>query len=126
ERPNITEAHSVEDGYMTRTLCLVDGMPAQVEITVDHTHRQKYSSYFISVFDPDRREWDRIADMLSAEVGRMPMLHDEPETLAKLNEIAGHLYDIATVIVRTARQRQEDLDIDNYVRERVSLDEARA
>lgn len=126
ERPNVTEVHRLEDGYMTRTLCLVDGMPAEVEITVDFDHRQKYSTFRINTWNPDRMQWDHVADMKSAEVGRMPVIHDDPETLPRLNEVAATLWEMATLIVRTGRQRREDLDIDTYVREQLSLDEARA
>lgn len=125
ERPHVTEAINIEDGYLTRTLCLVDGFPAEIEMTVD-TYRQRYSRFEISVYPPVSGTWRHVTDMKSEEVGRLPILNDDPETIAKLNEIANMLWQMAEMIVTTGRQRQEELDIDTYVRERVSLDEARA
>lgn len=125
ERPNIVSTVSTEDGYSVRTLCLVDGFPAEIDIDVD-THRQKYSHFWIRVYNPVQQEWGaNITTMTPQEVGRMPILHDEAETLAKLNEIAGHLYDMATVIFRTGRIRQAELDEEEYVCHRLALDTAR-
>lgn len=109
ERPHVTEAINIEDGYLTRTLCLVDGFPAQVELSVD-THRQRYSRFEISVYDPVSLSWRHVADMKSEEVGRMPILNDDPETIAKLNEVANMLWQMAETIVTTARERQSYLD----------------
>lgn len=125
ERPNITSAISTEDGYRVRNLCLVDGFPAEIDIQVD-THRQKYSQFTIQIYDPINGRWGAtVADLKSEEVGRMPILHDEAETLAELNRVAALLWEMANLIVRTARLRQEDLDTDDYVRNRLALAEAK-
>lgn len=123
ERPNITSAISTDDGYMVRTLCLVDGFPAEVEIEID-THRQKYSRFHLSLYDPVEVRWKHIADLKSQEVGRMPILHDEPETIVELNRVAGILWDMASLIVRTGRERQEEIEAADYVRNRMALQAA--
>ena len=123
ERPNITSAISTDDGYMVRTLCLVDGFPAEVEIEID-THRQKYSRFHLSLYDPVEVRWKHIADLKSQEVGRMPILHDEPETIVELNRVAGILWDMANLVVRTGRERQEEIEAADYVRNRMALQAA--
>lgn len=125
-RPNITSAVSTEDGYRVRTLCLVDGFPAEIDIQVDTTHRQKYSQYTIQVYDAVNQRWGAtIADLKPEEVGRMPILHDEPETLVELNRVASLLWEMADLIARTARECQEEINTAAYVRNRLALAEAK-
>lgn len=126
ERPNIVATVNIEDGYLARALCLVDGFPAEVRIKID-THKQKYSDYDISVYDPVRQEWARRVYSLDFdEVGRLPFDGTDPATIAELNKIADLLWRAANVIVTGARLRQEQIETDDHVRNNLALDRARA
>lgn len=125
ERPNIVATVNIEDGYLARALCLVDGFPAEVRIKID-THKQKYSDYDISVYDPVRQEWARRVYSLDFdEVGRLPFDGTDPATIAELNKIADLLWRAANVIVTGARLRQEQIETDDHVRNNIALDTER-
>jgi hypothetical protein len=125
ERPNIVATITTEDGYRARGLCLVDGFPAEVTLDVD-THRQKYSRFDIRVFDPVRMSWEHIYKLDSEEVGRLPILGNEPETIVQLNEVANLLWQAANVVLFSARVRQEQIDTADHVRDALALEDARA
>jgi hypothetical protein len=125
ERPQIVATVNIEDGYLARALCLVDGFPAEVRIKID-THKQKYSDYDISVYDPIRQEWARRVYHLDFdEVGRLPFDGTDATTIAELNRIADLLWRAANVIVTGARLRQEQIETDDHVRNNLALDRAR-
>ena len=114
ERPNITEVLNTDEGYRTRTLCVVDGFPAEISIEVNHDNRQRYSSFDLSYYDYVDGRWRSLYSLNPREVGRMPMIGDDPETLVRLNEVATTLWQVATTILRTARQRAEELDLNEH------------
>lgn len=110
QRPHITEVVTTDEpGYRVRTLCHVDGFPAYVDLDVN-TRRQEYSTFTIKVFDPTSRSWDVVWNLLPDEVGHMPVIGDQPDTLVRLNEIADVLWHVATEVMRTARQRYDMVD----------------
>lgn len=125
ERPNIVATIPTEDGYLARGLCLVDGFPAEVTLDVD-THRQKYSRFDIRMFDAVRLEWGTIYTLKSEEVGRLPILGNDAETITELNRVADLLWQAANVVAYTARVRQEALDTNDHVRDALTLEAARA
>lgn len=125
ERPNIVATIPTEDGYLARGLCLVDGFPAEVTLNVD-THRQKYSQFHIRMFDAVRLEWGTIYTLQSEEVGRLPILGNDAETIVELNRVAELLWQAANVVAVTARTRQEVLDTNDHVRDALTLEAARS
>lgn len=127
ERPIIAGTTPLKDGYMARSLCLVDGLPAEVHIQID-TETPKYSEFWISVWNPLQMTWtSRIYQLRYEEVGHIPpLLIAEPEAMAILNTAAELLWHAASEIIRAGRERQEDLDAACFVRENRLLDHARA
>lgn len=105
--PTITEVTSTHDGYTCRALCLVDGYPAQIEITVD-LQTPRYSSFALQVFNPLEMRWDTIVSATPERVGHMEVIAD----LERLNEIAMKLWVEAELIVTTAHRRQDEVDVD--------------
>lgn len=125
ERPNIVATIPTEDGYLARGLCLVDGFPAEITLDVD-THRQKYSRFDIRMFDAVRLEWGTLYTLKAEEVGRMPILGNDAETIVELNRVADLLWQAANAIAITARLRQEVIDTNDHVRDALTLDAARS
>ena len=81
EQPTIHRLISLETGYSVEALCLVDGIPARIEITVD-TGRPKVSAFSVGLWSTSQRCWGgSVVYLSSAQVGRMPMLHDTDNAL---------------------------------------------
>jgi hypothetical protein len=107
ERPEIEAAnvHSHDNGYRARTLCVADGHPAEVSLDVNYTDRGAASTYRITVFDWDTLRWIEVYALSPAEVGTMPMI--PADAVVRLNEVATTLWQVATIVLRTARLRVE-------------------
>lgn len=114
ERPNILGVFDVDRGYLARTLCVVDGMPAQVHIRVN-TKTPEYSEFDIRVYDPLHGCWNTVFEMDPAEVGHMPVYGSTPEALAELNKVAANMWEVATTVVPMARARQDLLDAEAHL-----------
>lgn len=124
EGPNIVSTVSSHDGYVARGLCLVDGFPSEIRIKVDIRH-QEYSTYEIVVFNPISMSWDQVYELNYDDIGHMPMIGDDPDTLIELNTVAQLLWQTANVVMTSARVRQDHLDIELHVRKSVALENSR-
>ena len=126
ERPVIAGVTPKRDGYTARALCLVDGLPAQVHISID-TEMPKYSDYRIDVWDAVRQTWTHsIYSLTHDEVGHIPpLLVAETEAMAMLNTAAELMWHAANAIMQTGRLRQEEIDRNVFVQENLALDAAR-
>jgi len=111
ERPRVVSVVPVRDGYTARALCLVDGLPAETRARVD-TDNPRHSDYWIRVWDPEAVNWTgRVYELDHEEVGLLPpLLIAEPEVLARLNHVFETLWYTANAIVRTGRERRENLE----------------
>lgn len=123
ESPNIVSTVSIHEGYVARSLCLVDGYPSEVRVSVDIRH-QEYSRYDIFVFNPVTMSWDEVYSLGYADVGHMPVIGNDPDTLIELNTVAQLLWRTAQVVVTGAHRRQDEVDVHLYVQKRVGLEEA--
>ena len=126
EKPIISRITPVRDGYMARSLCLVDGFPAEVRLNVNTEH-QRYSEYWIDVWSPRQMRWAlRVITLAFDDVGHMPpLLIGEAEARATLALLAEQLWHDANTIVQLGRERQEDVDAATFLHEQMSLDRAR-
>lgn len=107
--PTIAETVSTRDGYRSRVLCLLDGFPGEISLIVN-SHIPAHSSYTISVWDHVRGVWVRVYEIEPDEVGHMPIIRDDIDTLVRLNELAQMLHIIASAVLSTARERQDGID----------------
>lgn len=123
-RPYIESTVNIEDGYLARDLCVVDGFPAEIYIKID-THKQRYSDYLIKIYDPLQKNWTTIYSLEFDEVGRLPFDGTDPETIRQLNIIAHRLWEAAQLVTIHARERQEEIDTADFVRNNTALDAAR-
>lgn len=111
ERPDIVRttplAHDGR-GYRARTMCLVDGYPAEIRIIVD-VDKPRYSAFQVRAFHPSQL-WQTIHQFQPDEVdvGSLPV--DGSAALVRLNEIATDLWRSANLIVTVARTRDAQLD----------------
>lgn len=121
--PSIKAVASIKDGYMARSLCVVDGLPAQVTMVVN-VYKYARSDFYIDVWNPRAMRWSkRVYEIEGREVGRMPVLPDEPETLERMNALAALLWGAAEVIVVGGRERDEEL-MDGMVERQYPEDDA--
>jgi hypothetical protein len=115
DRPTIITPVNIRDGYMARSLCLVDGFPADITLRVD-TRTPSFSTYSINVFDAAHGQWiECLYTLDSEEVGDMPVFPEDG--LPKLQQLAELLWNAANAIMITARMRQDDLDVGIHARE---------
>lgn len=114
-------------GYTARVNCLVDGLPADIRMTVNTKYRER-SDYLIRVFDPATVSWVQVYELYDHEVsawqdGAMPIVGESPEGVRALQKVAFALREMADVVWRTARLRAVDTDIEAHIqRERAVLE----
>lgn len=112
DEPLITPDHidrRIDGGYQVRALCLVDGFPAEVEITLDADNR-RYSSADISVFYDADSCWHTVYRAPKNWLSDLPVLPDSENGLAILNRLAIQLHKAGHYIVGTARVRQDHVE----------------
>lgn len=99
-----------QPGYAARALCRVDGLSAEVRLRV-HTKYQERSTYRIDVFDADRMSWTTVYTLTYDDVGRMPVLGNDPSAITELNGVAERLWSTANAIVAHSRSRGDQLEL---------------
>lgn len=105
-----TTVDTDEPGYSARALCTVDGLAAEVRLRV-HTKYQERSHYRIDVFDGDHMTWFTVYALKYEDVGRMPVLGNDPSALIELNAVAERLWSTANAIVAHSRSRGDQLEL---------------
>lgn len=106
-----------EPGFEARTLCLVDGFPAEIHHEIN-TRRQEYSTHTLELFDPATLAWKRILTWGFVEAGHIPA-YPEEETFAYLTHLSKTMWGMANVVVHQARLRGQDLNAEQFAAERM-------
>ncbi|WP_327116641.1 hypothetical protein OHB12_05165 [Nocardia sp. NBC_01730] len=102
EDPRIDDVIATARGYQARSLCLVDGQPADLTLIVDTTTPER-SRYTVHVFDQMSLRWCPILRASAPDFGPMPSQCDDVLTVIACRKLATQLHDVAEWVLRTAR-----------------------
>lgn len=97
-------------GYVSRTLCLADGWPCEIEVRVN-TRRPEYSEFDMRIYRDG--QWQHVHRMTFEEVkfavGHLGVLHDSDDTRAQVQTIASGLHLVGEAILVKSRERAADI-----------------
>lgn len=104
-------------GIMVRSLCTVDGSPAEIRHNIAK-RQEDGNGHNLNVFDARRLMWVRILTWDFDDVGHVP-IHPEADTKAFLRELSERMWSMGNTIVAQSRVRQDELDIGRFAAERM-------
>jgi hypothetical protein len=119
--PLITSVKQTDNpGIEAIALCLVDGYSAEVQHTIDLKH-QEYNHHTLRVWDSATMTWSTLLDWDYDRVGSVPV-YPEPEAAARLSRVSEEMWHIANTIATQSRLRQQELDIEFFIRREMALE----
>lgn len=110
------------DTREARVPILVDGYAAEFRVELN-TKEQRYSTYKIVMFEPVTLSWITILNWGMTEVGHLNT-YPEPELITALRSIGEVMWSYANVVVGQSSRRQEEVEIKQYVDERLAYEDA--
>ncbi|WP_216917426.1 hypothetical protein [Nocardia noduli] len=102
DEPAIETLARVDTGYRARSLCLIDGQPADLTVTVENDGGFRAT---VRVFDQMSLSWHPVLRADHLDYPRLPADPAQQATLEQVRALVRDLHATAVWIFRTARHQ---------------------